>query len=119
MTRDGRSEPAIDLARAPALIGTHNHQNAAAAAAACFALGLDAASIQKGLETFPGLAHRLERIATQRGVAFYNDSKATNADAAAKALAAFEGIHWIAGAGRRRAGSSRSPSSSRASDMPG
>ncbi len=103
LTRDGRSEPAIDLARAPALIGTHNHQNAAAAAAACFALGLDAASIQKGLETFPGLAHRLERIATQRGVAFYNDSKATNADAAAKALAAFEGIHWIAG-GRPKAG---------------
>jgi len=103
VTRDGRPEPAIDLARAPALIGTHNHQNAAAAVAACFALGLDAAAIQKGLETFPGLAHRLERIATQGGVAYFNDSKATNADATAKALAAFEGIHWIAG-GKPKAG---------------
>lgn len=103
VTTNGRPEPLIDLSRAPALIGTHNHQNAAAAVAAAFALGLDAAAIQRGLETFPGLAHRLERIATIGGVSFYNDSKATNADAAAKALAAFDGIHWIAG-GKPKAG---------------
>lgn len=100
---DGRSLPAIDLVKAPALIGKHNHQNAAAAIATALALGLDEAAIARGLETFPGLAHRLERIATVNGVTYINDSKATNADAAAKALAAFDGIYWIAG-GKPKAG---------------
>jgi UDP-N-acetylmuramoylalanine--D-glutamate ligase len=100
---DGRPVPAIDLGKAPALIGRHNHQNAAAVIAAALALGLDEAAIARGLESFPGLAHRLERIATVNGVAYINDSKATNADAAAKALAAFDGIYWIAG-GKPKAG---------------
>ncbi|WP_119418612.1 UDP-N-acetylmuramoyl-L-alanine--D-glutamate ligase [Desertibaculum subflavum] len=100
---DGRPVAAIDLKQAPALIGRHNHQNAAAAIAAALALGLDEAAIAHGLATFPGLAHRLERIATVNGVDYINDSKATNADAAAKALAAFDRIFWIAG-GKPKAG---------------
>jgi UDP-N-acetylmuramoylalanine--D-glutamate ligase len=100
---DGRPAPAIDLTRAAALIGTHNHQNAAAAIAVGLALGLGLDAIAEGLATFPGLAHRLERIATVNGVAYINDSKATNADAAGKALAAFDGIYWIAG-GKPKAG---------------
>jgi UDP-N-acetylmuramoylalanine--D-glutamate ligase len=65
--------------------------------AACVALGLDLAAIQKGLATFPGLAHRMQPIARLGKVLFVNDSKATNADSAAKALASFDDIFWIAG----------------------
>jgi UDP-N-acetylmuramoylalanine--D-glutamate ligase len=53
--------------------------------------------IQKGLRSFPGLAHRMEEVRRQGGVLFVNDSKATNADAAARALASFSDIFWIAG----------------------
>jgi UDP-N-acetylmuramoylalanine--D-glutamate ligase len=79
------------------LRGAHNAQNAACAAAAALALGLDAAAIQRGLRSFPGLAHRMEEVGRHGGVLFVNDSKATNADAAARALASFEDIFWIAG----------------------
>lgn len=79
------------------LPGRHNGQNAAAAFAALRALGLDAAAIVKGLASFPGLAHRLERVGRLQGVDFVNDSKATNAAASAKALACFDRIYWIAG----------------------
>jgi UDP-N-acetylmuramoylalanine--D-glutamate ligase len=74
-----------------------------AAIAAALPLGLDEEAIAHGLASFPGLAHRLERIATVNGVDYINDSKATNADAAAKALAAFDRIYWIAG-GKPKAG---------------
>jgi UDP-N-acetylmuramoylalanine--D-glutamate ligase len=87
----------------PALPGPHNAQNAAAAYAACLSLGLSTAQIRKGMASFPGLAHRQQRIATVDGIVFINDSKATNADAAAKALACYETIYWIAG-GQPKAG---------------
>jgi UDP-N-acetylmuramoylalanine--D-glutamate ligase len=80
-----------------ALRGMHNAQNAACAAAAGLALGLSPEAIQRGLWSFPGLAHRMEEVARKDGVLFVNDSKATNADAAARALASFTDIFWIAG----------------------
>src|SRR5580704_6281185 len=79
------------------LRGAHNAQNAACAAGAALAIGLTPAAIQAGLRSFPGLAHRMETIARKGRVLFVNDSKATNADSAAKALACFSDIFWIAG----------------------
>ncbi|MFT3729490.1 MAG: UDP-N-acetylmuramoyl-L-alanine--D-glutamate ligase [Terricaulis sp.] len=93
----GRSEVAADMKDAPALSGKHNAQNAAAAYAATRALGVDARTIGAALNTFPGLPHRLERVATVDGVRFINDSKATNANAAAQALAVYPRVYWIAG----------------------
>jgi UDP-N-acetylmuramoylalanine--D-glutamate ligase len=79
------------------LRGSHNAQNAACAAAAALALGIEPAAIQAGLRSFPGLAHRMEEIGRRGAVLFVNDSKATNADSAAQALACFSDIFWIAG----------------------
>jgi len=81
----------------PALQGPHNLQNARAAVAACAALGLSHAEIASGLASYPGLAHRMEPLGTRNGVLWVNDSKATNADSSAPALAAFPNTHWIAG----------------------
>jgi len=88
----------------PSLQGSHNLLNAAAAAAACRTLGLSNAYIGVGLETFPGLPHRMERICEKDGVVFVNDSKATNPTATAPALAAFPKIRWILG-GQAKTGS--------------
>ena len=96
MLRDDAGDIA-DLRDAPALPGSHNAQNAAAATAAGLVLGLDRAGIAAGLASFPGLPHRQERVGTLRGVAFVNDSKATNADSAARALASYDRVVWIAG----------------------
>jgi UDP-N-acetylmuramoylalanine--D-glutamate ligase len=85
------------------LRGVHNAQNAACAAAAALALGLSPQAIQQGLLTFPGLAHRMEEVGYRGRVLFVNDSKATNADSAAQALACFSHIFWIAG-GRAKTG---------------
>lgn len=79
------------------LRGLHNAQNAAAAAAAGLALGVAADVLQQGLRSFPGLAHRMEQVGRQQATLFVNDSKGTNADATAKALASFSDIYWIAG----------------------
>ena len=79
------------------LRGQHNAQNALAAVAACLKVGLDLGEIQSGLESFPGLAHRMEQVGRKDHVLFVNDSKATNADAAAPALSSFRRIYWIAG----------------------
>jgi UDP-N-acetylmuramoylalanine--D-glutamate ligase len=80
------------------LIGPHNAQNAAAAAAAGEAMGIPAAAIETGLATFPGVPHRLERIRERGGVVYVNDSKATNVAAAAAALRSFDGgVHAILG----------------------
>jgi UDP-N-acetylmuramoylalanine--D-glutamate ligase len=79
------------------LRGTHNAQNAAAAFAATNALGITYEQIAATLKTFPGLAHRMEEVGRKGPVLFINDSKATNADAAARALASFTEIFWIAG----------------------
>jgi UDP-N-acetylmuramoylalanine--D-glutamate ligase len=91
----------------PALQGPHNLQNARAAVAACAALGLTDAEITAGLASYPGLAHRMERIATRGGVLYVNDSKATNADSSAPALAAFPDTHWIAGGRAKLTGDGR------------
>jgi len=85
------------------LRGVHNAQNAACACGAALALGLTAPQIQEGLRSFPGLAHRMEQVGRNGRVLFVNDSKATNADAAARALASFSDIFWIAG-GRAKTG---------------
>jgi UDP-N-acetylmuramoylalanine--D-glutamate ligase len=93
----GRSEVVAELATAPALAGKHNAQNAAAAYAATRALGVDQRIIAQALTTFAGLPHRLERSGQIDGVRFINDSKATNANAAAQALAVYPRVYWIAG----------------------
>ena len=85
------------------LRGRHNAQNAACATAAALALGLAPEAIERGLRSFPGLAHRMEQVGRKGRVLFVNDSKATNADAAARALASFSDIFWIAG-GRAKSG---------------
>jgi UDP-N-acetylmuramoylalanine--D-glutamate ligase len=87
----------LSMADAPALPGAHNAQNAAAATAIAGALGLSRADIARGLKSFPGLPHRQQRVATVGGVAFVNDSKATNADAACRALECYDRLVWIAG----------------------
>lgn len=92
-----RAVPVLSLATCPALVGIHNHQNAAAAYAALRVLGLERDAIAEGLRSFAGLAHRMERVATLGRVNFVNDSKATNLDAAARALASYDRIYWIAG----------------------
>ena len=102
--RGGKQAGAIDMRAALALKGAHNHQNACAAYATCRALGLGPRQIEGGLIDFPGLAHRMERIGEVRGVTFVNDSKATNADAAEKALLAYDKIRWIAGGQAKEGG---------------
>lgn len=87
----------LDLADAPALPGRHNAQNAAAAYAAARAVGVAPVDIAAAMKTFPGLAHRQERVGQWDRVAFINDSKATNADAAAQALGCYDDIFWIVG----------------------
>jgi UDP-N-acetylmuramoylalanine--D-glutamate ligase len=94
----------LDLADAAALPGTHNAQNAVAAWASARALGIERNMLADAMRTFPGLAHRQERIATIDGVTWINDSKATNPDATARALACYDAIYWIAG-GRAKSGS--------------
>jgi UDP-N-acetylmuramoylalanine--D-glutamate ligase len=79
------------------LRGLHNAQNAACAIAAALALGLEPAAIHAGLRSFPGLPHRMEEVGRRGAALFVNDSKATNADSAAQALACFHDIFWIAG----------------------
>ena len=81
----------------PALRGPHNAQNAGAAIGVCHLLDVDTIAIAQGLRTYPGLPHRMERIRDLNGVLFVNDSKATNADSAAPALAAYPAIRWILG----------------------
>jgi len=85
------------------LRGLHNAQNAACASACALALGVSTDVLQKGLRSFPGLAHRMEQVGRRGNVLFVNDSKGTNADAAAHALSSFADIFWIAG-GKPKAG---------------
>jgi UDP-N-acetylmuramoylalanine--D-glutamate ligase len=93
----GTARELAQLGNIGSLRGRHNAQNAACAVAAALALGLDLRAIQAGLRTFPGLAHRMEEVGHKDRVVFINDSKATNADSAAQALACFDDIFWIAG----------------------
>ena len=93
----------MDQSRWPALQGPHNAQNALAAIAAARALGVAERDIDRGLESFEGLPHRMRRVGTRNGVVFVDDSKATNPEAAAPALGAFDRVHWILG-GRAKGG---------------
>jgi UDP-N-acetylmuramoylalanine--D-glutamate ligase len=93
----GTARPVAHIGGIGSLRGLHNAQNAACAVGAALALGLTEEAIQQGLVSFPGLAHRMEQVGRQGNVLFVNDSKATNADAAARALASFTDIFWIAG----------------------
>ncbi len=102
--RDMEATLVADLAGIASLRGAHNAQNAAAA---ILALGEDAGNLnqlQEALRSFPGLAHRMEQIAAEDDVIFVNDSKATNADAAEKALLAFPRVHWIIGGKAKEGG---------------
>jgi UDP-N-acetylmuramoylalanine--D-glutamate ligase len=94
-----------DLADINTLRGRHNAQNAAAAVATALALDVPLDAIRRGLATFPGLPHRLEEVGRKGRVLFVNDSKATNADSADKALSSFAGdIFWILGGKAKEGG---------------
>ncbi|MDE2228989.1 MAG: UDP-N-acetylmuramoyl-L-alanine--D-glutamate ligase [Alphaproteobacteria bacterium] len=94
---DGAARPVLAMVEAPRLPGAHNGQNAAAAYAAARALGCEPEAAARAIKSFPGLAHRQEWIATIDGIRYVNDSKATNADAAEKALVCYDDIYWIVG----------------------
>ncbi len=100
--RKGEKLRELSLTSVDALRGLHNKQNAAFAWGLARHMGADDAALEKGLNSFPGLAHRMEIVARLGGHLIVNDSKATNADAAAQALSAFGNIYWIAG-GRAKA----------------
>ncbi|MGY3439463.1 MULTISPECIES: UDP-N-acetylmuramoyl-L-alanine--D-glutamate ligase [unclassified Marinovum] len=102
--RKGRQAGSIDLREIKGLPGAHNHQNACAAYAACRTLGLAPRVIEEAFRSFKGLPHRSQLIAEADGVSYVNDSKATNVDSAAKALAAFKNIRWICGGLQKEGG---------------
>ena len=77
--------------------GPHNAANALAAVAVARALGVAQAPIDAALASFAGLPHRMQRVGEVAGVAYVDDSKATNPESAAPALAAFDRVHWILG----------------------
>ncbi|MFC5069238.1 UDP-N-acetylmuramoyl-L-alanine--D-glutamate ligase [Flaviflagellibacter deserti] len=96
--QNGATRQVASLKDIGSLRGAHNAQNAAAATAACLALGLSPETIARGLQTFPGLAHRMEQVGNLGRVLFVNDSKATNADSTYQALASFPSdVYWILG----------------------
>ncbi len=109
----GKYSRVASLEGVGSLRGQHNAQNALAAIAACPRVGMPREALQPGLNSFPGLAHRMQQVGRKGNVLFVNDSKATNAEAAAPALSSFGRIYWIAGGlpkqgGIERAASSRS-----------
>jgi UDP-N-acetylmuramoylalanine--D-glutamate ligase len=102
----GAQAEIADIGGIGSLRGRHNAQNAACASAAALALGVTNDILQKGLRSFPGLAHRMEQVGRKANVLFVNDSKGTNADATEKALSSFTDIFWIAG-GKPKSGGIR------------
>jgi UDP-N-acetylmuramoylalanine--D-glutamate ligase len=94
---DGKTSLAGDLSGAYGLRGPHNHQNVAAALAVCIQFGVSPALVIRAAERFESLPHRMEEVGRVGKVLFVNDSKATNADATARALGAFDHIYWIVG----------------------
>lgn len=101
--RRGEARAVAEIGRIPTLPGRHNGQNAAAAYAAARAAGVGAETIARALESYPGLPHRQQLVAVVDGITYVNDSKATNVAAAARALACYDAVYWIAG-GRTKAG---------------
>jgi UDP-N-acetylmuramoylalanine--D-glutamate ligase len=103
--RHGVREEIVDLSGIDSLRGAHNAQNACAALAALDERLTDRAATRAALRSFPGLPHRMEQVGRLGGTLFINDSKATNADAAEKALAAFpRNIRWIIGGKAKEGG---------------
>lgn len=102
--RKGRQVASIDLRDVAGLPGAHNHQNACAAYAVCRTLGLAPKQIEPAIRDYKGMRHRCQAVANTDGVKFVNDSKATNADAAGKALGAFPRIRWIVGGQSKEGG---------------
>jgi UDP-N-acetylmuramoylalanine--D-glutamate ligase len=100
----GRAVEVMKMADAPHLPGAHNWQNAALAYGAVRPYVSDARQVAAAIASFPGLAHRMEEVAQIGNVKFVNDSKATNADAAARALAVYPDIFWIAGGKAKEGG---------------
>ena len=95
--KDATVEEVIPVSGIP-LKGAHNVENVLAAVVAARLAGVAPEAIRRGIEKFHAVEHRLEFVATFNGVEYYNDSKATNVDATAKAIAAFtSGIHLILG----------------------
>ena len=103
-TRKWRPIASVDLRSLPGLAGTHNHQNACAAYAACRAVGISPNAIAEALASFQGLAHRSQFVAEDGGLRFINDSKATNLASASCALAAFDKVRWICGGSQKNGG---------------
>ncbi len=95
--RKGKQVASIDLREIAGLPGAHNHQNACAAYAVCRSLGLAPRLVGESFQTYPGLPHRSQVLGEKDGVTFVNDSKATNAESAGKALEAFKRVRWIVG----------------------
>jgi UDP-N-acetylmuramoylalanine--D-glutamate ligase len=98
------SEHDAPITTSPTLQGSHNAQNIAAATALARALGVEDDEIVEGIRSYPGLPHRQELVATRRGVAWVNDSKATNADSTARALSCYSRVVWIAGGTAKEGG---------------
>ena len=102
--RKGRQVATFDLRKHAALPGSHNHQNACSAYAVCRALGLSPKNIEIAMASFTALPHRSQLVAEINQVRFVNDSKATNAASAKKALMAFSNIRWICGGAEKQGG---------------
>jgi len=95
--KDAATETVMPLSGIP-IKGAHNVENVLAAVCSARLAGVSVEAIRSAVEKFKAVEHRLEYVATRKGVEFYNDSKATNVDATAKAIAAFNGgIHLILG----------------------
>ncbi len=86
------ARPVLNLKNFARLKGQHNWQNVAAAYGALRSIGLEAETISQGIASFPGLSHRQQEVANYKNVTFVNDSKATNAEATAKAFACYQGL---------------------------
>jgi UDP-N-acetylmuramoylalanine--D-glutamate ligase len=100
---EGKETPVMDLRGIPSLPGRHNWQNAAAAYAATKYGGVQPHAVMACIQSYPGLVHRQEAVAIVDGIGYVNDSKATNADAASRALACYDAVYWIVG-GRPKEG---------------
>lgn len=94
---DNINKKKFDFTSYDKLPGKHNEENIASAYAACLTFGLKPEEIVKHIKTFKGLSHRIETVLESNGLKFINDSKATNAEAAEKAISCFDNIIWIAG----------------------
>jgi UDP-N-acetylmuramoylalanine--D-glutamate ligase len=102
--QNGAAVKVMALDEAPNLPGAHNWQNAALAYAAVKPFVKEPRAIAAAIASFPGLAHRMESVGAIGKTRFVNDSKATNADAAAKALSVYPDIFWIAGGKAKEGG---------------